>query len=827
MSPRFVRFIAIFELVFVMAAAVFSQPTGTPSASPSPPVASPTTSPSAAPSAVPSATPSASPASTQPKQTPSPNGLDLDKVAAPPERRPQGRFFESVEQQVESRREKLNARLPRFGESFFNRSREELTRSDDGLVPPDYVLRPGDQVHTVAYNLQGGESVSDLTVDQYGQAYMPQVGPVTLGGLTLAQAQVALNNQVQARAANFRVKTTMTKIRKIRVFVLGEAKRPGGIVVNPGSTLLDALLASEGPTDNGSFRKVQLRRGGRLIAIYDLYQLFLDGSTNSPRLVEGDRIFIPTTGKQIAISGEVVRPAIFEVLREKNLAQMLKLAGGLKPQADKQQILLERLSGNSLRRLRDVKLFEAKNINIRDGDTVTVKPLLDELANAVYIRGAVKRPGWYSIPEGMRISSLLSKAQGMKDGVYPDRAEIYRRPNPEDKVRIISFDLRKALAENSLSADNPVLQPRDTVVVYEELESEVYAREVNIQGEVAKPGVYDRFENMTLRDLIHQAGGTTPEASDVVEITRKEKNGDLTKNILDLTVAINDPASSTNVALKDLDTVIVRKTLRARRWPATITVSGEVNQPGVYTINPEKDSLADILVQAGGLTRLAYPRGAVFIRKKNEILDRSQEKLAHDVFDVIQDIANRFAQAEENRTNGGLRGASGPAGGYYNAASASLLPIFAKGAAEGGIREIDRILTTTRIPIGLSKLVNHEGRDPGVRDGDVLYVPPEPQVVVVAGAVVVPSPILHQDGLNLDQYIHLAGGVTEDAAQDKIFVIKADGTILRKDSVRGLEKGDVIIVPPQPIIAEADGFETFISLAQILINGLFIGRILR
>lgn len=735
-----------------------------------------------------------------------------------------GRYLEVLEQGLESRRDLVNFKLVRFGSTFFIRSKEELTHSDDGIVPSDYVLRPGDELQVVTYNTKGGESTSSIGLDQNGQAYVPQVGPTSLGGLTLGQAQAQLNGQVQSKSSNFRVRLSMTKIRKIRVFILGEAGMPGSILMNPGSTLLDGLLAGGGPSNSGSYRKIQLQRSGRIYATYDLYQLFLKGITESPRLMEGDRIFIPPAGSQIAVAGEVARPAFYEVLNESNLGQVMRLAGGLKPEADKRQILIERMSDNVSRKLRDVNYSEINSINIKNGDTVTVKPLLEELANAIYIQGAVKRPGWYSVFKGITVSQLLAKAQGLKDGVFPGRSEIYRRKGPDKAIEIISFNLGDALGEPLNPEKNPTLQSRDTLIVYEVRDNFVNVAQVRVQGEVASPGEYPRFTNMRLRDLLFQAGGVSPEASDLAEIASRGTGGELRRREVSLTGVLADPSSPDNVVLGDLDTVIVRKALRARRWPATIRVSGEVYKPGVYTIDPERENLRDVVARAGGLTERAFPRGTVFIRQKGEILEPAQEKLTRDIFDLLQNIANKFAQAEENRRGSG-RNATGAA--INDAYSSALLPILAKGGPPGGIREIDRILTSTRVPLNLTQVIGKASIDPGVRDGDTLHIPPEPQVVVVAGAVIMPSPILFADGRSVDDYLRLAGGITADAASDKIFVIGVDGAITKKDEVRRLEKGDVIIVPPEPIVASSGAFETFISLAQIALNALFLGRILQ
>jgi len=731
------------------------------------------------------------------------------------------RAIEALERARQSREKGEKQKLPRFGDSFFERSREELSQSTDAVVPDDYQLVSGDQLDVITYNTKGGETMNQLSIDQRGEAYLPGAGPVYLEGLTPSQAESRLTAQLSSKYPNMRTRVSMTRVRKIRVFVIGESRKPGGYLMNPGATVLDALLASGGPSLSGSFRRLELQRAGRIIETFDLYNLLVKGKTGSPRLLEGDRVFIPIVGSQVAVAGEVLRPALYEIRGETTLAQIIKLAGGIRPDAYKLRAQIERAQDNRERRILDVEINNAGRTRIQSGDFITLLPILDDLTNGVYLDGAVKRPGWYSLSRGMRVTDLILAAQGMRDGAFPGHAEVYRFEAPDRPLSIIGFELNLALKGDP--KNNFVLAPQDRVVVYDASSAQFNRERVRIQGEISRPGEYPRVAGMKLRDLLYQAGGVTPDASNLVEIVRRDSEGRLKVATVDLAGVLASTTDPGNLLLGDLDSVMVRRELRARQWPATVTLGGEVVRPGVYAIDPTHESLRELINRAGGLTERAYPKAAVLLRRKEEIIRPEHERLTKEVFDLLQDIAKQYAQAEMIRQS---RNASlGPGQNQIQQQNAVDLSALARGSAVISPRSVERILSSGRIPLNIPLLLRSGKGDPGLRDGDEIHFPVEPNTVIVSGAVVMPTAILYRPGKSPAQFIERAGGLTDDGDEEKILVMRVNGELLRASLVNEVEPGDIVLVPPKAIIAEPPVWERFLTILQTTVNGLALWQL--
>lgn len=704
--------------------------------------------------------------------------------------------------------------LPRFGADFFQRSKEELIKSQAGAVPEDYAITTGDELTVTTYNTRGGATVQNVPVSNAGDAYLQGIGPMNVAGMTRGAAESEIDARYQERFPNMRSRVSFAKIPQINVTVLGEARVPGSYQMNPGSTVLDALLFAKGPSDSGSYRAVQLQRDGKVIAWYDIYNVLVYGKTAATRLRNGDRIFVPLMGDEIAITGEVKRPGRYELRQEKSLKQILDLAGGVAAEGFSKVLKVNRVSSNQMRKIVDISVKEAPSFSVQDGDVISVESVVNNLKNGVYLSGAVTRPGWYQLVQGMRVSSLIQQAEGLARGAYAGHAELFREDAPSEPLRMRGIELGKALAgdpENDL-----LLQARDRLVIYDASEALFNKERVRIQGEVKEPGEYPRYREMKIRDLLVLAGGTTPEAATRAEITRPGPDGRLTFIAVDLAAVSATADTPENVDLQPLDVVIVRKELRKRRWPASITLAGEFRNPGVYTVDPERETLQSVVERAGGLTPQAYPKAAVFTRPIPEIMNPDRRQLATDVFKNIQDVVRQIAKVENARRQ--------KAGGSASSGDFTKLV----GETEGELpRVLDKVLSTDRIPINLVALMNQGQGDPGIKNGDVLYVPQKPEMVIVSGAVLMPSPVVWQAKKSARAYIDRTGGFAKDAAEDEVVVMRVNGELVKEGKAGDIEPGDLILVPPKALIAYPGAFEQFLNVLQVVSGGFVASRVFR
>jgi protein involved in polysaccharide export with SLBB domain len=724
------------------------------------------------------------------------------------------RHHEPLDRAKDLRDTRRNADLKRFGESFFKEARYQLVDANETNLPHDYLLGEGDQINVLTYNTKGGESSMPLTIDHQGEVYLPGAGRVELQGLPITAAQSKLSSALSAKFRNLRVRISMNKVRKIRVFLIGEVQKPGAYLVNPGSNVLDALLAGGGPTTAGSYRKIQLQRGGSSIASVDLYGFLATGNAPSPRLVYGDKIFVPPAGPQVAMDGEVLRPAFYELKGESTLASLLKLAGGVKPEAYAGLIHIERIASGTYRTMDDVRLKDAAAVRIQGGDSVFVNPVLEDLSLSVFIEGAVRRPGWYALGPNMTVSSLIRKAQGLQDDAYPGQAEVFRQPAPGQPTELLGVDLQKALGGDR-KQDIP-LKGYDRVIVYDRKVATFNKERVRIDGEVTRPGEYPRYEAMTVRDLLIQAGGVTPEASPKAEIARPSGDGRLALMPIEVAQVLDSPDAKSNYKLQNGDLLVIRRELRANRWPASITLGGEVMNPGIYPVDLINDTLESVIQRAGGLTDRAYTRGTVFVRSKAELIDANNEAVTTEVFTTAQQVASQIAAAEAAR-----QGQTSSAGSQINLSSLT------NSTRTIQPRDIRKILSNQRIPLRLEKLLKEHVGDPGVKDGDLVFIPTMPTTLVVSGAVLSPTSLVYDPAWSLSDYIERAGGLAKDADPEEILIMRASGEVVKAEKVARLIPGDVVLVPPKAIIAEPGAFERLVSILQVVSNAFVFSRILR
>ena len=674
--------------------------------------------------------------------------------------------------------------LERFGAALFRNS--AAVAGDkmpiDIPVGSDYTVGPGDEL-VVEYWGNSAQRLQ-LTVDRDGRVVLPEVGSVVVAGRTLGEAQQSIQRLLTRQLRGITVDVTMGKLRTVRVYVVGDVKNPGAYDISALSSCLSALIAAGGPTDTGSYRIVKHYRGRKLMEEVDLYDLMLKGVTSAEVHIDsGDSILVPPAGPQVTVAGSVRRPAIYELRHEASLEDILQLAGGVPVGGELNNIKLERTEAHQRKQMLSIELppddppsseESFKHIPIKDGDTVTVAPILPYSSRTVYLQGHVFRPGKYPYNPGVKVTDLISSF----DDLLPeaaDRAEIVRLHPPDLSPQVIGFSLRDVL-EKRVPA--PVLQAFDTVRVFGRYDTD--APKVSIYGEVMRPGEYPLSDGMSAADLLRLAGGFKRDAfQDKADLSSYQViNGDhveLEHRWLPIGRALaGEP--DTDVRLKPGDVLTIGQIGGWNDIGGAVSVAGEVLHPGRYGIQ-QNERLSSVLKRAGGFSPNAYPYGAVLERAQvREFEAKNRDEMV--------------ARLQEQ----GISGAR-----MENSATAQQ--------RQQLINRLKSISPSGRLLIHISEPIEkweNTPTDVEVRPGDTLIVPKVPDFVMVAGQVYNPAAITFRRGRSAGWYLKQAGGPTSVANKKDIFVIRANGTVVGKSSGEWwsgsvsqavLQPGDTIYVP--------------------------------
>jgi protein involved in polysaccharide export with SLBB domain len=499
--------------------------------------------------------------------------------------------------------------VERFGVAIFRNAPPSAgTIPIDFPASPDYVLGPGD---SLTIDIWGGVSQRLYrTVDHEGRIELPELGPLEVNGQTLANVQQAVQSELRTQFRDASADVSLSRVRAVRVYVVGEVNRPGPYDVSSLSTPLNALLAAGGPSTKGSMRIIEHYRGDALIQRVDLYDLLLRGvRTDVKRLEPGDTLLVPPMREQIQIDGMVRRPAIYEMNGETNLAQVLDLAGGILPTAALSHIEVQRLEAHEKRTMLSLDVSGATDpseiraklaaFQVQDRDEIHVFPIATFNQDAVYLEGHVLRAGRYSYKPGMKLTDLISSYQDLLPEPATQYAEIIRLNSPDYRPSVESFNLGAAL-QNPQAA--PTLQPLDTVRIFSQFDFE-NPPTVSVSGAVRNPGTYQTSGQIHLRDAIQLAGGITPDAdTESAQIIRMLADSSL--KILSVRLkAVLDGDTADNLLLESRDRILVKENI-SRADPASVRIGGEVVNPGRYplTVNLR---VSDLVRLAGGLKRSA------------------------------------------------------------------------------------------------------------------------------------------------------------------------------------------------------------------------------
>lgn len=661
------------------------------------------------------------------------------------------------------RADTLSYRL--FGLETFRNATSEFVPVLDGPVDANYRLGPGDQLVLI---LTGEvELAHTLDVTREGFVVIPQVGQLSVANLTMTQLQDLLYARLSRsysgvrRGADAPTKFTVSvaRLRAIQVFVTGEVERPASYRISSASTAMTALYAAGGPTERGSLRKVEVRRGGRVVSALDVYDYLVRGdNSRDVRLENGDIVFVAPHGPRVRVTGEVLRPATYEVAEGETLANIVAAAGGLRPTANAARLRIsrivpaaERAAPGQDRTTIDVAVSGGAfpPVTLAGGDEITVFPVADRVRNRVTVRGHVWNPGAQGLRPGMTLGEALRAAGGPKSDVYLGQVSVTRlRP---DSTRIA---LRAMLRDSTGAVVNDfALQEDDEITVYSVTEFRP-ERFVAIGGSVRRSGQYPWREGMTLRDLVLEAGGLTEGAYlREAEIARVPASRSARTTAETVRVPFDSSylgdyvpgqpyrsprgeasgayRSAPEVELQPYDNVLV---MQRPDWvtPRSVVLSGEVRFPGRYTLVSKDERLSDVIRRAGGLTTDAAADAAYFARAVVLTSFRA------DSAERADSMAKDSVQVERARV--GL--------------------------------DLAKALRDLRSPDNLVLF-----------DGDSLHVPLQRNTIEIRGAVNAPASLTAQRGQKLSYYVRSGGGASLTGDERRAYVVQPNGQIQARRQV--------------------------------------------
>lgn len=685
--------------------------------------------------------------------------------------------------------------LPMYGYDLFDDVPTTFAPVDRIPVTADYVIGPGDEVLIRTW----GQVDIDVrtTVDRNGSIFIPRVGDVRVAGLRYQQLRSYLQAAIGRVFQNFDLNVSLGQLRSIQVFVVGQARRPGAYTVSSLSTLVNALFASGGPSSKGSMRHIQLKRNGQVVTEFDLYDLLLNGDKSKDAvLLPGDVIYVPPVGPLAAFAGSVNVPAIYELKGKTTLGDGLQLAGLMTPTAAGNKATVERIEDHAVRKVEEFSL-DANGLTrpLQDGDVVVIMPLSPRFENAITLRGNVNWPGRYPWRPGMRISDLI-----------PDREMLLTRAYWRSQNLAAEDQGSQTARQQVLDGILPDPAHPGTVsygwVTHSQSKTDQSKTD---QGKTdqSKTGQNKSDQSKSDQSKTEESAGETlvrtgvkrdaPEVNWDYAVIQRLHREDLTTHLLpfNLGKAVLDHDEANNLLLEpgDIVTVFSHADLQVplAKQSKFIQLEGELKSAGVYQAHPG-DTLKDLVERAGGLTENAYLFGAQFTRESTRA---EQQKRLNVFVDEMERSVERAASTAATRAN---------------AEDAKALEAKAE-AQRRLIQRLREVKATGRIVLEM------KAKDPTfadlpnlpLEDGDRFVVPARPATVGVIGAVYNENALLYRPSKRVSDYVRAAGGTTRDADAARVFVIRADGSVVGRastshlwgasfDSMR-LMPGDAIVVP--------------------------------
>lgn len=656
-----------------------------------------------------------------------------------------------------------------FGSDLFEKPILNFEPNLKMATPLNYILGPGDELQVSVYGVQ--EFSASLPVTVEGKVIIKYVGQLSVIGMSVEAATRKIKNAIAGvystvRSGQSQVSVSLSRIRTIKITMIG-SKLPGNYSISSLGTVYNALFLGGGPAKNGSYRNIELIRNNKVIKIIDIYGFLVNGNqSDNVGLKEGDIIRIPSYTQRVTVEGQVKRPGIFEMKTGENFQDLLRFASGFNEYAYTGIVNVVQKNGKEMK-IKDIKSSEFKTYQPRSGDEFTITKILDRFENRIQIKGAVFRPNHYSYSPGMRLADLIAKADGLKEDAYTARATIIRIKDDLTK-ETVSVHLGKALAGDLVH--NIELKKEDQLTVFSILDLKEQFR-VNIDGEVKKPGTYEFQDNLSLNDLLLQAGGLTGSASKRVEIARmlpSETIDDSNPNkvelfTIEITTESNEQAE--NFILAPFDVINIRRMAMYEK-PEMVSVTGAVNYTGKYVLATKRERVFSVIQRAGGLTSLANIYG---VRIKRPI----QTKQIEDIATADFSVANTADSTASNKLT----------------------------------KKLKKEMEYTIIPVDWKAVERNPKRSANISllPGDEIEVAAFNEGVKVTGNVLLNSEIAYNSGRGFSYYLNAVGGTDAKGWKRKAYIIYPNGKAAVSHSflfIRSYPKvipGSQIVVPERPL----------------------------
>ena len=641
-----------------------------------------------------------------------------------------------------------------FGHDVFNNKNLTFESSMNLATPQNYTLGPGDVVNVDVWGASQ-ETVSE-TISPDGTITIEGIGVIQLGGLTVSQAKSRLKQVLGPRYQGSKIDLTVGQTRTITVSVMGEVKVPGTFTMSAFATVYNALYMAGGPNEIGTLRNVKVYRKGKLISNVDVYDFLLNGKLSGDvRLQDNDVITVSPYESLVNITGKVKRPMFYEMKKSESAATLLKYAGGFTGDAYTKAIRINRKAGAGYS-VFSVGEFDLNTFKLMDEDSVSVDSTLARYQNMVEIKGAIFRPGMYHVGGDIStVKALVEAAAGLTEGAIGQHAVMHRM-KVDRTLEVLSLDINGIL--EGTVPDVP-LRNEDVIYIASREENETL-RTVSINGEVHYPGTYKFADNETIEDLIIQAGGPTEAASLVkIDVARRITNPNATEADDQIAQTFSFKLTpdfaiqgQPDFTLQPFDEVYVRRSPNYTEQQ-NVTIEGEVQFEGTYALSNKGQRLSELLKQAGGLTKRAYPEGTKLLR-----LMTPEER---------DQMETMLRTAQRNSGNDSI--------------------------------DIRKLVTNANYPVGIEmdKALENPGSedDPILREGDRIIVPRYDGTVKINGEVLYPNTVRFKEGKNAKYYIDLAGGTTSTAKESQTIIIYMNGMVAKADRKHKPRPGCQIVVP--------------------------------